>query len=185
MRSRWFVTLGVLVNAEAAMDFSSLSWIPMLVVGVFVLVIGMMLVSILQGFTTWFSNNGQPVETRRVRIVTKRQHVSGGGGDFSASTSYYATFEDLETGDRQEFPLESELYSGIADGDLGRLTHQGTRFKGFERERHRVPEVRSGPEPAPREEVSTQPDRTCAYCLGKVPANLSKCPTCGASEFVP
>lgn len=154
------------------------SLLPILVVGVFVIVIGMMVVSILQGFATWFSNNGQPVQTRRVRIATKRQHVSGGAGDSSASTSYYATFEDLETGDRQEFPVESDLYSGMADGDFGRLTHQGTRLHGFERERN------AAPEPVAKEEVSTVPDRTCAYCLGKVPANLPKCPACGASEFV-
>lgn len=161
------------------------SLIPILVVGVFVIVIGMMVVSILQGFTTWFSNNGQPVQTRRVRIATKRQHVSGGAGDSSASTSYYATFEDLETGDRQEFPVESDLYSGIADGDFGRLTHQGTRFHGFERERNTAPQSDPIPESAAKEPAPAKPDRTCAYCLGKVPANLSKCPACGAAEFVP
>ena len=153
--------------------------IPFFIGAIFLFVFGMIAFSVVKGLSTWMSNNAQPLQTRRVKVVTKRQHLSGGGGDSSASTWYYATFEDLATGDRQEFPIQSVLYSGIADGDVGQLTHQGTRFLGFERERNVSPE----PEPAP-EPAAAVPDRTCAYCLGTVAGNLPKCPSCGASEFV-
>ena len=50
----------------------------------------------------------------------------------STYTHYYATFE-VESGDRMEFELRGSEYGLLAEGDLGKLTFQGTRYLGFER----------------------------------------------------
>lgn len=147
--------------------------VPLFIGAVFVIVIGAMVVSVFRGISQWFSNNQQPVQTAPARVATKRQHVSGGGHDTSASTHYYVTFEQTANGDRQEFSVDSRLYSGLAEGDFGRLTFQGTRFHGFERDRQPVVVP-----PPPVEH------RTCTYCEGRVPADAVKCPSCGARDFV-
>jgi hypothetical protein len=59
-------------------------------------------------------------------------HVSGGSGDSSASTSYYATFE-FEDRNRLELGVGREQFGYIVEGDQGTLTYQGTRFKDFSR----------------------------------------------------
>ncbi len=73
-------------------------FIPVFIGIVFVLVIGTILFSATKGVTEWSSNNARPRETVQVRVATKRQHVSGGGGDYSARTEYFATFESLSNG---------------------------------------------------------------------------------------
>jgi hypothetical protein len=50
----------------------------------------------------------------------------------SVSTQYYVTFE-VESGDRLEFLLPDSEYGMLVEGDIGKLTFQGTRYKGFER----------------------------------------------------
>lgn len=79
-------------------------------------------------------NNSMEETTKPARLIGKRTHVWGGHGDMSASTSYYATFED-EKGDRAEFSVSDDFYGLYAEGDKGMLTHQGTRFLHFERDR--------------------------------------------------
>lgn len=49
-----------------------------------------------------------------------------------ARADYFATFEKT-TGERVELTLSGEDYGLIAEGDLGRLTHQGWAFKEFVR----------------------------------------------------
>ena len=78
------------------------------------------------------------------RVVTKRQnttrHSHPAAGDASGahgfhsttSTSYYVTFE-VESGDRIEFAVRGQDYGMLVEGDTGRLSFQGTRFLGFER----------------------------------------------------
>jgi Uncharacterized protein conserved in bacteria (DUF2199)/Protein of unknown function (DUF2500) len=39
------------------------------------------------------------------------------------------------TGDRREFSISGNEYGMLAEGDEGRLTYQGTRYRGFERGR--------------------------------------------------
>lgn len=50
----------------------------------------------------------------------------------TSSTSYYATFQ-VESGDRMELPVSGEQYGMLAEGDMGKLTFQGTHFLSFER----------------------------------------------------
>lgn len=55
------------------------TFLPLFIGLVFVLVFGMIAVGIFRRITEWQSNNQQPVQTVASRVVTKRQHLSGGG----------------------------------------------------------------------------------------------------------
>jgi hypothetical protein len=78
-------------------------------------------------------NDSQPILTKDVKISGKRSSVSGGSGESSVSTSYYATFEFLENKERLEFSIPSKDYGLIAEDDLGKLTYQGRRYHQFQR----------------------------------------------------
>lgn len=149
--------------------------VPLFIAAVFVLVIGIFAVVTVKGIAEWADNNAQPVLTVPVRIATKRLHVSGGGQDSTASTSYHITFETLAGGLRQEFRVSATDYSGLAEGDTGDLTHQGTRYKGFVRVRRPVA-------PLPIVADPRGPAWTCGYCATFVDGAERKCPSCGATE---
>ena len=93
---------------------------------------GVILVAVVKGIADWNHNNGQPVLTVPARLVSKRTRVSGGSNDASASTWYYVTYE-LQSGERREFGVRGQEYGLLAEGDVGMLTYQGTRYKGFMR----------------------------------------------------
>ena len=107
---------------------------PIFIAVIFLIVIVTITFSAGKGVKEYFSNNSKEEVTMPARIITKRAHVWGGHHDTSASTSYYITFED-EQGNRAEFSVGSKLYGMYAEGDTGMLTHQGTRFLDFERDR--------------------------------------------------
>jgi len=52
----------------------------------------------------------------------------------SSTTTYFTTFE-VESGDRMELKVPDKEYGMLVEGDEGKLTFQGTRYKGFERNR--------------------------------------------------
>ena len=118
--------------------------IPVIVVLGFFLVFGLIIFALIRGGAQWSKNNNSPVLTVSARIVAKRAAVSnhthhhGGGmsmhGAYS-STAYYVTFE-VESRDRMELRVPDREYGLLAEGDTGRLTFQGTRFKGFERDQY-------------------------------------------------
>jgi hypothetical protein len=108
------------------------------------------------------------VQTEAATIVSKRLEVSGGKG---ASTTYYATFE-LAREQRKELKLSGDEYGQLAEGDVGQVTHQGTRFLGFVRQARPV-RAESGP-PVTRPELLA-----CAYCGSAIPAPKVKCESCG------
>ncbi len=151
--------------------------VPLFIGIIFVLVIGSIIVGIFKNFAEWQNNNAQPLLTVTARVATKRQHVSGGGNDTMASTSYYATFETVDEGLRQEFSVKSIDYSALAEGDVGSLMYQGTRFKGFVRHRH-PPK----PPTPPAAVAPVLPEWTCAYCRGRVAGVETKCPSCGSTS---
>jgi hypothetical protein len=99
--------------------------VPILIIGAIVFTLG-------RGIYTWMSNNASDRVTASGRIVSKRTLVSGGGGDTSAHTSYYVTFE-LENGMRQEFHVRAAEFGLMVEGDHGQLSYQGTRFLDFVR----------------------------------------------------
>lgn len=106
---------------------------------VFALVIGGFLFTLIRGAAQWHKNNESPRLTVDASLVSRRTEVirhHHGGADHihhTTSTRYYATFE-VESGDRMEFSVSGQEYGLLAEGDEGRLTFQGTRFLGFERQ---------------------------------------------------
>ena len=52
----------------------------------------------------------------------------------SSSTTYFVTFE-FESGDRLEFHVSGKEYGILAEGDIGTLTFQGTRYLDFIRKK--------------------------------------------------
>ena len=108
---------------------------PFLFITVFVIVIGMFIVTTVRGVGTWSKNNASPRLTVSAQVVTKRTQVSHHHHQDSmshTSTAYYATFQ-VESGDRMEFSVSGAEYGMLAEGDQGSLTFQGTRYLGFER----------------------------------------------------
>lgn len=118
------------------------SIIPVIVIIGFVFVFGTIIVRSIQGAKQWKRNNESPVLTVDATVVTKRAdvhhyHHNTGTGDMhhmSSSTTYYATFE-VSSGDRLEFEVRDTEYGMLVEKDIGRLTFQGTRYLGFERNR--------------------------------------------------
>jgi hypothetical protein len=92
----------------------------------------------IKGIAQWNRNNHSPVLTVTARVIAKRANVShhnanNVGMHHSTSTSYYVTFE-FESGDRLELHVPHSEFGYLIEGDMGRLTFQGTRYKGFQRD---------------------------------------------------
>lgn len=76
-------------------------------------------------------NNHSPRITVPAEVVGKRDHRSHHRNGHS--TTYYVTFQ-VESGDRMELHVAGSEFGLLREGDRGKLTFQGTRFLGFERE---------------------------------------------------
>lgn len=110
---------------------------------VFILVIGIFIVTIVKGIGEWNRNNQSPRLTVNASVVAKRMDIShhqhpnagdasGGHGFHTAtSTSYFVTFQ-VDSGDRMEFHVSGSEYGMLAEGDRGNLSFQGTRYLGFD-----------------------------------------------------
>ena len=77
-------------------------------------------------------NNHSPRLTIDARVVTKRMQNGYYDGNHRHMSQYYATFE-VESGDRMELSMTGEEYGLLAEGDIGKLSFQGTRYLGFVR----------------------------------------------------
>jgi len=105
---------------------------------IFLLVFGIIIFSIIKGIGQWANNNKQPVLSVKAKVVTKRAYTSSSSSMndnqsiHSRSTFYHVTFE-VESGDRMELQISGSEYGLLAEGDVGKLTFQGTRYKSFER----------------------------------------------------
>lgn len=112
--------------------------IPILFLLPFLIVLGVILFGIIKRIVQWNSNNHQAVLTVPAKIVSKRTKVdthtfnNNGTISNSSSTYYYVTFE-VESGDRIELQVRGWEYGQLAENDQGKLTFQGTRFKGYVR----------------------------------------------------
>lgn len=115
-----------------AFDDFMFSLVPIFITTVFIIVIGFIIFTIVSGIGQWSKNNNSPRLTVPAHVVTKRAHTSGGSGDSSATTKYYVTFQ-VESGDRIEFHMKATEYGMLAEGDVGMLTFQGTRYIEFDR----------------------------------------------------
>ena len=98
----------------------------------FVLVFGIIIVTMVRGVGEWNKNNQSPKLTVPVTVVAKRSDVHRGTETMHTFTSYYVTFQ-VESGDRMEFEVSDMEYGMLAEGDRGMLTFQGTRYLSFQR----------------------------------------------------
>ena len=98
----------------------------------FVLVFGIIIVTMVRGIGEWNKNNQSPKLTVPVTVVAKRSDVHRGIETMHTFTSYYVTFQ-VESGDRMEFEISDMEYGMLAEGDRGMLTFQGTRYLNFQR----------------------------------------------------
>ena len=98
----------------------------------FVLVFGIIIVTMVRGVGEWNKNNHSPKLTVPVTVVAKRSDVDRGLETMHTFTSYYVTFQ-VESGDRMEFEVSDMEYGMLAEGDSGELTFQGTRYLNFQR----------------------------------------------------
>ena len=119
------------------MTFSIMQVIMLLV---FVLVFGIIIVTMVRGICEWNKNNHSPklsvpakVVSRRTAVSRHHHHQGNGMHHTHTATSYYATFQ-VESGDRIEFLVSGTEYGMLAEGDSGELTFQGTRYLNFRRE---------------------------------------------------
>ena len=128
---------------DTGFGFNSImfSIVPFLVMTGFVLVFAIIIVRAIRGAKEWNKNNRSPILIVDAKVVAKRTDVSRHTHHHAAntamqhttsSTAYYATFE-VESGDRMELRVPDREYGMLVEGDMGRLTFQGTRYKGFER----------------------------------------------------
>ncbi|MFY9437096.1 MAG: DUF2500 domain-containing protein [Limnochordia bacterium] len=127
------------------MDNFMFKMMPFFFTATFLFVIVVFVAVGIKSLSTWMSNNRQPVLVERARVISKRTHVWSSSRHHthhpgsvhhhshyhrSVHTQYFITFE-LEDGSRHEFQVSGHDYGLIAEGDVGSLTFQGTRFKGF------------------------------------------------------
>ena len=109
------------------MDFA-FTIFPILFLGVFGLVFGMIISTLVKNGRQNHQNNNSPRVTAEAAVVAKRNHV---WGDHS-HTEYYVTFQ-FESGDRLEMEIPHNQFGYLVEGDNGKLTFQGTRFLEFKR----------------------------------------------------
>lgn len=112
---------------------------------IFLCILGVFAAAAIHGIATWNKNNHSPQLSVSARVVSRRtevsQHSFANGGDVtgakgystSSTTWYYVTFE-VESGDRMEFSVSGSEYGMLAEGDMGKLTFQGTRYLSFVRD---------------------------------------------------
>ncbi|MCM3126756.1 DUF2500 domain-containing protein [Paenibacillus provencensis] len=101
---------------------------------VFVVILGIIALTLGKELLAWGRNNKQPVLTVPSRITGRRIQVSQQSQNEGQSTRtiYFITFE-VDSGDRIEFKVGGDEYGLCSEGDEGQLTFQGTRYLGFKR----------------------------------------------------
>ena len=103
---------------------------------IFFCVLGKMVYIFVKDISTWSKNKNYPWLGVTDQIVEERTKVfliqQSDGFSTTTSTSYYVTFE-VKSGDRMELSVAGKEYGQMAEGDVGELSFQGTRFLGFER----------------------------------------------------
>lgn len=111
-------------------------FIALIFIIIFISIIGMLFSS----FKQWKENENSPQLTVPAIVKVKRTNVTrhthhhheNNHHSHSTSTKYFITFE-FESGDRSEFHVSGKEYGMLAEGDIGKLTFQGTRYLDFTR----------------------------------------------------
>ena len=131
--------MGFGFGTDFGMGLGTFRILPILVMLIFAVTFVGVLVVLIQCIAQWNKNNHSPRLTVPATIVAKRANVShhrhGGANDHHhhTSTSYYVTFQ-VDSGDRMELHVAGTEYGLLIEGDSGKLTFQGTRYLGFERQ---------------------------------------------------
>ena len=102
---------------------------------IFVVIWGVLFIYIIaKNIGQFIENENSPVLTVSATIVDKRRktHHHHSNGHHHHSHSYHITFE-TQDGVLLELRVKRYEYNELEVGDRGMLTHQGTRYKGFER----------------------------------------------------
>ena len=109
------------------------------VFAIFAIVIVCFIALAVKAIGTWHKNKNSPRLTVQATVVAKRQNTdvhhhsnNSGGMHTSTSTDYYVTFQ-FDSGDRLELYIPGREYGMMAEGDVGDLTFQGTRYLGLDR----------------------------------------------------
>lgn len=110
------------------------------VVGLFIFLGFIAIAVIIVLFIVGIIRSGQKEKARRTgpmmsspaTVIDKRIETTG-GGDFSVTEHYYATFE-FPSGERRELEVERQLYGLLADGDQGEVSLSSDWCRGFQRQ---------------------------------------------------
>jgi len=115
------------------------SFVPTFIGIIFVIVFIIVIVNLFKGVMQWKKNENSPRLSVSAIVKSKRTHVSRYNHHQEqnvhlngSSTSYFVTFE-FDSGDRSEFNVSDKEYGMLAEGDIGTLTFQGTRYIDFNR----------------------------------------------------
>ncbi len=139
MYSQYFYFRGGFMNMYNKFDTGFGIFFTLFII-VFLLILGLIIYSIVKSISQNAKDKASPVLSVDAKVVTKRMDVSGSShmdqnthiSSTSSHSYYYATFE-VESGDRIEFSVSGEDYGMLAEGDIGKLTFQGSRFLSFKR----------------------------------------------------
>ena len=113
---------------------------------IFTLVIAGFVTVAVKGLSQWRANEASPLRSVDAMVVSRRTDVHRRAGSVGAptdgsgtmamasSTTYFVTFEE-PSGERRELQMSGAEFGQMAEGDRGHLIHQGTRYKGFTRQR--------------------------------------------------
>ncbi|KON67744.1 DUF2500 domain-containing protein [Peribacillus butanolivorans] len=114
---------------------------PIFIGIIFVIIFIVIIVNLFSGLSQWKKNEESPrlsvpaiVKIKRTN-VTRNSHLHEHNNtvhSHGSSTTYFTTFE-FESGDRSEFRISGKEFGVLAEGDIGTLTFQGTRYIDFTR----------------------------------------------------
>lgn len=112
---------------------------PILIGIIFVIVFIGVIFNLLRGVSQWKKNEDSPrlsvpaiIKSKRTHVSRYHNHQNENINSHGSTTSYFVTFE-FDSGDRSEYNVLAKEYGMLAEGDIGTLTFQGTRFIDFER----------------------------------------------------
>ena len=124
--------------AFSILDSFMFNVFPIIFMVMFVTIFIIIIMTIIRNVKQMAYNKKQPVLTVDATVVDKftDHRTSHHHHDNLASSSHYTYYNivfEVESGDRMSFRTDSYQYGMIVTGDKGKLTFQGTVFKGFER----------------------------------------------------
>ncbi|MFJ7859165.1 DUF2500 domain-containing protein [Peribacillus sp. NPDC097206] len=114
---------------------------PVFIGIIFVIILILFIVNVFNGLSQWKENEESPRLSVPAHVISKRTNVTRHNHfhdndvhSHSSSTTYFITCE-FDSGDRTEFRISGKEFGLLAEGDIGTLTFQGTRFIDFSRKK--------------------------------------------------